>query len=95
MALLTLVENAVRHGIDPLEQGGRIERRARATAAACALLSVADTGAGLDPRAASPAPGWPTCANACMAFYGPRRGWSWRKPRRAGCARDIVLPERD
>ena len=25
MTLLTLVENAVRHGIDPSEQGGRIE----------------------------------------------------------------------
>ncbi len=30
MALLTLVENAVRHGIDPLEQGGRIAVSARA-----------------------------------------------------------------
>jgi LytS/YehU family sensor histidine kinase len=29
MALLTLVENAVRHGIDPSEQGGRIEVGAR------------------------------------------------------------------
>jgi hypothetical protein len=48
MALLTLVENAVRHGIDPSEQGGLVEvggtvdaptRRAR--------LWVVDTGAGL------------------------------------------------
>ena len=30
MALLTLVENAVRHGIDPSEEGGRIDVR-RAT----------------------------------------------------------------
>ena len=29
MALLTLVENAVRHGIDPSEQGGRIDVGAR------------------------------------------------------------------
>ena len=28
MALLTLVENAIRHGIDPSEQGGRIVVRA-------------------------------------------------------------------
>ena len=29
MTLLTLVENAVRHGIDPSEEGGRIEVRVR------------------------------------------------------------------
>ena len=27
MTLLTLVENAVRHGIDPAEEGGRIDVR--------------------------------------------------------------------
>jgi hypothetical protein len=49
MALLTLVENAVRHGIDPCEDGGRIgvgawraRRRLR--------LWVADTGVGIDPQ---------------------------------------------
>ena len=48
MALLTLVENAVRHGIDPSEQGGRIEVRGTfdaATRRAC--VWVADTGVGL------------------------------------------------
>ena len=48
MALLTLVENAVRHGIDPSEQGGRIEVRGTLDAATRrACVWVADTGVGL------------------------------------------------
>jgi LytS/YehU family sensor histidine kinase len=48
MLLLTLVENAVRHGIDPSEQGGRIEVGGRFDAATRrAQLWVADSGLGL------------------------------------------------
>ena len=48
MALLTLVENAVRHGIDPSEQGGRIEVGGRVDGETRrAQLWVADTGVGL------------------------------------------------
>jgi LytS/YehU family sensor histidine kinase len=48
MALLTLVENAVRHGIDPSEQGGRIEVGGTLDAATRLVrLWVADTGVGL------------------------------------------------
>ena len=46
MALLTLVENAVRHGIDPSEDGGRIEIRANLRGGRC-RAQVIDTGAGL------------------------------------------------
>lgn len=46
MALLTLVENAVRHGIDPSEVGGRIDVRAQLREGHC-HLSVVDTGIGL------------------------------------------------
>ncbi|HUL96331.1 MAG TPA: histidine kinase [Usitatibacter sp.] len=44
--LLTLVENAVRHGIDPSEQGGRIDVRTQLRDGRC-LVEVRDTGAGL------------------------------------------------
>jgi LytS/YehU family sensor histidine kinase len=48
MVLLTLVENAVRHGIDPSEQGGRIEVGGRFDAMTRRVqLWVADTGLGL------------------------------------------------
>ena len=48
MTLLTLVENAVRHGIDPSEVGGRIDIEVRVQSGRCAL-SVTDTGVGLKP----------------------------------------------
>jgi LytS/YehU family sensor histidine kinase len=46
MTLLTLVENAVRHGIDPSEMGGNIVIEVRQESSRC-LASVADTGVGL------------------------------------------------
>lgn len=48
MTLLTLVENAVRHGIDPSEVGGRIEVEVCLRADRC-IAKVADTGVGLEP----------------------------------------------
>jgi sensor histidine kinase YesM len=46
MTLLTLVENAVRHGIDPSEEGGRIDIEVRRQGDRC-LVQVSDTGVGL------------------------------------------------
>ena len=46
MTLLTLVENAVRHGIDPSEDGGRIDLEVRVRDGRC-RASVTDTGVGL------------------------------------------------
>jgi signal transduction histidine kinase len=46
MTLLTLVENAVRHGIDPSEEGGRIDIHVHRRDDRC-VLRVSDTGAGL------------------------------------------------
>lgn len=54
-ALLTLVENAVRHGIDPAEEGGRIEVRVLVRDGRC-RVQVVDTGAGLG----HPQPEWGT-----------------------------------
>ena len=44
--LLTLVENAVRHGIDPSEEGGRIDIEIARAGERC-IIRVADTGVGL------------------------------------------------
>ena len=46
MTLLTLVENAVRHGIDPSEEGGRIAIDVRRAGNRC-QVRVADSGVGL------------------------------------------------
>jgi signal transduction histidine kinase len=46
MTLLTLVENAVRHGIDPSEEGGRIDVEVMLRESRC-FVRVSDTGVGL------------------------------------------------
>lgn len=48
MTLLTLVENAVRHGIDPSEVGGRIDIEVTVQSNRCTMI-VTDTGVGLQP----------------------------------------------
>ncbi len=49
MLLMTLVENAVRHGIDPSLEGGLIEVRVRRLDSGRCLAEVRDTGVGLQP----------------------------------------------
>lgn len=46
LTLLTLVENAVRHGIDPSEEGGRIDISVHRRGNRC-IVRVSDTGVGL------------------------------------------------
>jgi LytS/YehU family sensor histidine kinase len=46
--LITLVENAIKHGIEPSPDGGRIEVRAEWESPGKLVLAVVDTGAGLD-----------------------------------------------
>lgn len=46
MSLLTLVENAVRHGLDPSEEGGRIDVRVQLKDGHC-RAEVTDTGVGM------------------------------------------------
>lgn len=48
LLLQPLVENAIRHGLEPSVEGGRIEVRAEQAADAL-VLSVVDTGVGFDP----------------------------------------------
>jgi signal transduction histidine kinase len=48
MMLITLIENAIKHGVAPLSRGGHVEVRARAIGATIEL-SVSDTGRGVGP----------------------------------------------
>jgi len=70
MALLTLVENAIRHGIDPSEQGGTVRVEARQEADGALRLSVADSGVGLR-EAAVPGTGLANLRERLAGFYGP------------------------
>jgi LytS/YehU family sensor histidine kinase len=75
MTLLTLVENAVQHGIDPSEEGGRIDVHAgawRRGAAACAWSTRAWA---CKPAAAGSAPDWRRCVSVCCGPTGAARPW--------------------
>ncbi|MGW8389685.1 sensor histidine kinase [Pseudoduganella sp. HUAS MS19] len=70
MALLTLVENAVRHGIDPTTDGGRIDiGAARDSATGTVKVWVADTGAGM-PESAAPGAGLANVRTRLRATFG-------------------------
>ena len=68
MALLTLVENAVRHGIDPGEQGGHIEVGAAQDAEGTRVW-VTDTGVGMADDA-QPGTGLSNLRARLAAFFG-------------------------
>ena len=70
MALLTLVENAVRHGVDPSTQGGEITVGARAVGADGVLIWVSDTGVGMSENA-SMGLGLNNLKERLKAVFGP------------------------
>jgi signal transduction histidine kinase len=70
MALLTLVENAVRHGIDPSEQGGVIEAGAVREADGTVRVWVSDSGVGMS-ESAQPGTGLTNLRERLRAFFGP------------------------
>ena len=67
--LLTLVENAVRHGIDPSEEGGRIEVRVRVREGRC-HAEVIDTGVGLAQAGGGPGTGLSTLRERLQLVFG-------------------------
>ena len=86
MMMLTLVENAIKHGVGPLLTGGAIDIRAREEQGVL-TIHVADTGRGFTKRSAvgrgSPtyARAWRGCSAAPRAFASrstSRPGW-WRR----------------
>ena len=74
MAVLTLVENAVRHGIDPLEQGGRIEVTVGPAAvpggAGGWQVEVSDDGAGIQAHS-QPGTGLANLRERLQGVFGP------------------------
>ena len=69
MALLTLVENAVRHGIDPSEEGGRIEVNVALREGRCSAR-VIDTGVGLQHSAEGLGTGLSTLRERLQLAFG-------------------------
>jgi signal transduction histidine kinase len=67
--LLTLVENAVRHGIDPSEEGGRIDVDVARRGERC-VVRVTDTGAGLHQSANGLGTGLTTLGERLRLIFG-------------------------
>ena len=67
--LLTLVENAVRHGIDPSEEGGLIAVRVSVQDGRC-HCEVSDTGAGLRRTAGGLGTGLATLLERLQLVFG-------------------------
>ena len=67
--LLTLVENAVRHGIDPSEEGGRIDIDVDRRGERC-IVRVTDTGAGLHQSATGLGTGLTTLRQRLQLIFG-------------------------
>ncbi len=67
--LLTLVENAVRHGIDPSEEGGRIDVRVQVYDGRC-RAQVIDTGVGLQVAGDGPGTGLATLRERLQLAFG-------------------------
>ncbi len=94
MMLLTLVENAVRHGIEPLARGGRIEIDARRQGARL-LLTACDDGAGL--RSEAPARpgqglGLANVRDRLAALHGDAAHLRVREQAGGGVCASIELP---
>ena len=70
MTLLALVENAVRHGIDPSETGGRIDVDITRSQSRC-RINVVDTGVGLQANSRGLGTGLSTLRERLLLFFGP------------------------
>ena len=89
--LLTLVENAVRHGIDPSEEGGRIEVRVRVQDGRC-RAEVTDTGVGLQGGGEGLGTGLSTLRERLQLVFGGDAQAATRRARAARRARRAGLP---
>ncbi|HEX6636517.1 MAG TPA: histidine kinase [Steroidobacteraceae bacterium] len=94
MALLTLVENAVRHGIDPAESGGRIEVDVWLRDGRC-VMRVTDTGVGLKGVSRGLGTGLSTLRERLKLAYGGDAHLNLTEIRPHGVCAEIVFPAKE
>jgi len=92
MMLLTLVENAIKHGVSPLVEGGLIH-----VSASCErdrlLLKVADSGRGLEARQGH-GTGLPNIRQRLLLMYGNEAELTLRAAEPRGMVASICVPAR-
>lgn len=93
MAVLTLVENAVRHGIDPSEEGGRIDVNVTLHASRC-LVQVADTGVGMRDTAGGLGTGLATLRERLQLVFGDEAQLLLRSLLPHGASAEMEFPAR-
>jgi signal transduction histidine kinase len=93
MTLLTLVENAVRHGIDPSEEGGRIDIHVERRDGRC-VVRVSDTGAGLRQSGNGPGTGLSTLRERLQLTFGGDAQLRVTEQRPRGVSAEVDLPAR-
>jgi hypothetical protein len=91
MTLLTLVENAVRHGIDPSEEGGQIDIEVERRNGRC-VVRVRDTGAGLGNSADGLGTGLSTLRERLQLTFGGDAQLRVTEQRPRGVCAEVDLP---
>ncbi len=89
--LLTLVENAVRHGIDPSEEGGRIDIDIERRGERC-VVRVTDTGAGLHQSASGLGTGLTTLRERLQLSFGDAAQLRLMSGASRGVAVEVDMP---
>jgi sensor histidine kinase YesM len=90
---LTLVENAVRHGIDPSEEGGRIDVDIERRGGRC-VVRVTDTGAGLHQSANGRGTGLATLRERLRLIFGDAAHLRMTSNDPRGTVVEIEMPAR-
>ncbi len=91
LTLLTLVENAVRHGIDPGEEGGRIDIHVQLWDSRCRVL-VSDTGVGLKHAGGGLGTGLSTLRERLQLSFGPGTQLNLTEVQPHGVCVELVFP---
>ena len=94
MTVLTLVENAVRHGIDPSEDGGRIEIDIRREGERC-RVRVQDTGVGLHEGGSGLGTGLANLRERLRLFFGDDTSLEVTSIEPQGVRVDVAFPARE
>jgi sensor histidine kinase YesM len=92
--VMTLAENAIKHGIEPAERGGRIEVSAT-TSGDRVVITVSDTGVGLngeDGREVGGGLGLSNIAQRLQAIYGDAASVKLTQNTPRGCIATLTLP---